>query len=126
MKTLFFVGLGGFAGSILRYTVSNWVQKAFSFFHLPLGTLAVNMLGCLIIGFMFGWSEHIKVLTTEQRLFIITGVLGSFTTFSTFGNDTLILMRNHHLAPALLNVFIHVIIGVSAVWLGFKLSALRV
>lgn len=127
MAYLVAVGLGGFVGAILRYAIAGGMQKAFPQF-LPAGTLAVNALGCFAIGFLMaiviaqsqtgqpGWMSH------SLRLFLITGILGGFTTFSAFGYETVELLREDQFPLAVLNVSANVGLGLPAVWLGGLLA----
>ena len=122
MLNLLLVGSGGFLGSVLRYLVGLGAQ------HLPVqapflyGTLAVNVLGCLLIGFLGGLAQYRDIFNPSIRLFLFTGFLGGFTTFSAFGYDTFSLGRDIDLSIALLNVFLHIALGLSAVLLGFWIS----
>jgi fluoride exporter len=88
------------------------------------GTLAVNVLGCLVIGFLGGLAEARQVLTPEGRLFLMLGFLGGFTTFSSFGYETLSLARGGEGTRALVNVALHLVLGLSAVVAGQQLSRL--
>ena len=124
MKNILIIGVGGFIGATLRYILAGFVHKIFSTTLFPVGTLGVNMLGCLLIGFLGGWSENLQVFSTEQRSFIFLGLLGSFTTFSTFGYETLALLRDHEVVFAFINVLIHVFMGLFAVWFGYSLTTI--
>lgn len=116
-KTLL-VGLGGFTGSVLRYLASGWVQNISGVVNFPYGTLAVNLAGCLIIGFLSFAADARGIFTAETRALVFIGVLGGFTTFSTFGNETLDLLRVGETFYALLNVGAHILFGIGFVWLG--------
>ena len=94
MRQIIIVGLGGFAGSILRYLVSGWVQRLADSALFPYGTLSVNVLGCLAIGLLGGWADNAELFSPSTRLFLLIGVLGGFTTFSTFGYETMALLRD--------------------------------
>lgn len=122
MDKLLWVGLGGMAGSIARYLVSGWVQEASRSLNFPYGTLAVNVLGCLIIGLLSQLAETRGVFTPEMRLLVFTGVLGGFTTFSTLNNETVNLLRENESLLAGLNVAAHLVFGLLAVWLGRVLA----
>lgn len=89
-KTLLCVGAGSFVGGIARYGLTRWVSAG-SFTHLPLGTMVVNVAGCLFIGLLYGWFERADVLSPEWRLFLTVGFCGGFTTFSTFVHENYIL-----------------------------------
>ncbi len=112
------IGAGGFAGAVLRFLVSSWVQTRSGSIVFPYGTMAVNMIGCLVIGFLTYLVETRSIFSMETRSFILIGLLGSFTTFSTFGNETLGLIRDSRLDLAALNAGSQVVIGVALVWLG--------
>lgn len=118
MINILLVGAGGFIGSVLRYLVSGWVQQASRSVDFPFGTLAVNVIGCFIIGILAQLAESRGVFTSESRLFVFTGLLGGFTTFSSFGNETLNLARDSQLMNAFANVGANLVIGLFAVWLG--------
>ncbi len=124
MTNILLVGFGGFIGSILRYLASGYVQQASKSVGFPYGTLVVNVIGCFVIGFLAQLAETRGVFTTESRLFIFIGILGGFTTFSSFGNETLNLARDSQMMSALANIGANVIIGLFAVWLGRTVSYL--
>ena len=115
---LFLVGFGGFLGSALRYIVSGYVQQSARDIGFPYGTLAVNVIGCLVIGALSALAENRGVFTTEARLFVFVGILGGFTTFSTFSNETMNFLREGDNLRALANVTTQLILGLGAVWLG--------
>jgi fluoride exporter len=114
------VGIGGFLGAVSRFFVSSRVQ-AISNSFFPLGTLAVNMLGCLLIGILFGIVDSTQLLGPYAENLLITGFLGAFTTFSTFGYETLILLRDRKIIQAFANIFIQIFVGILAVWLGYTI-----
>ena len=122
MINLALVGCGGFLGSVLRYLAGLLTQSLTGSTALPYGTLVVNVLGCLIIGFLGGLAQHRQLFSPELRLFVFTGMLGGFTTFSTFGYDTLNIARGVDLPLALLNILLHISLGLGAVSLGYWLS----
>ena len=114
------VGLGGFVGAVLRYAISSWAEDRFAR-PWPLGTLLVNVAGCLLIGAAMAWVDR-EVLGPQLRLFLVTGVLGALTTFSTFSWDTLLLARSGRFDAALVNVAANTILGLGAATLGFWLT----
>lgn len=116
------VGIGGFVGSVLRYWLSGAVYALSPSPRLPWGTLAVNVLGCFAIGLLGGLAESRGMLTATARLFLLIGVLGGFTTFSTFGYETLALLREQAVARAFLNVALQLTLGVTAAWGGLATS----
>ncbi len=119
------VGLGGFIGSALRYLISGWAQSISNTPWFPAGTLAVNVIGCLAVGILGGWADNIGLFNASTRLFILLGILGGFTTYSTFGYETLALVRDREIFAALINVIFHLIFGLGAVWLGYALSTIK-
>lgn len=92
VKSLLFSGLGGFFGTIARLLVTRYFQENYQSVF-PLGTLAVNVLGCLIIGLVYGISEQGEIFNANVRLFLTVGFCGGFTTYSSFSNDSLLLLR---------------------------------
>lgn len=113
------VGTGGFVGSVLRFTVGNLVYRIFPAATLPWGTLAVNVIGCLAIGMLGGIGDARQIAATEFRLLLFIGLLGGFTTFSAFGYETITLFRAGEPARALLNVGLHLALGLAAVGMGY-------
>jgi len=124
VTNILLVGLGGFIGSILRYLASGYVQQSTKSIDFPYGTLAVNVIGCFIIGFLAQLAETRGAFTSESRTFVFVGILGGFTTFSSFGNETLNLARDSQMLNAFANIGANVILGLLAVWLGRTVSYL--
>ncbi|MBI2757976.1 MAG: fluoride efflux transporter CrcB [Chloroflexi bacterium] len=122
MGKMFLVGAGGFVGSILRYWFSGLVQQWTQSAVFPFGTLAVNLTGSLVIGFLSQLADSRGVFTAETRALVFIGVIGGFTTFSTFGNETMNFLREGENLPAVLNVSAHIILGLGAVWLGRSIA----
>jgi fluoride exporter len=117
MLKLLLVGAGGFLGSVARALLSNFVQQL-SASQFPFGTLTVNVIGCLVIGGLSQLGEARDVFSPETRAFLFVGILGGFTTYSSFGNETINLGRSGLLVSALLNVASQMVLGLGAVWLG--------
>ena len=124
MNKLFLVGAGGFVGSILRYLVSGYIQQITKSVIFPYGTLAVNLIGCFVIGFLSQLADARGVFTPESRALVFVGFLGGFTTFSTFGNESVNLLLDAENLFALVNTALHIVVGFGAVWLGRILSYL--
>ena len=118
MINILLVGIGGAFGSISRYLLATWTQSASKSIDFPFGTLTVNLIGCFVIGFLSQLAEARGVFTSETRALVFLGVLGGFTTFSSFGNDTINLFRDGEMFNALANVGANVILGLALVWLG--------
>lgn len=124
MNKIFLVGVGGFVGSVLRYLVSGYIQQITKSALFPYGTLAVNLIGCFIIGFLSQLADTRGVFTPESRSLVFVGFLGGFTTFSTFSNESVNLLRDGESLFALVNASIHFAFGFGAVWLGRTVSYL--
>lgn len=125
METLWralIVGSGGFVGSALRFTTASWVQRWWPQSTLPIGTLTVNVVGCLVIGLIAGVADHRWELSQATWLFLVVGVLGGFTTFSAFGHEVFMLGAGGHRLHALIHVSAHLVLGVGAAWLGYGLA----
>ena len=123
MAQILFVGVGGFLGSIARYLLVGLVQSPTAG-TFPFGTLAVNVAGCTLIGGLSALVEARPFLTGDGRAFLVIGVLGGFTTFSAFGNETVNLLR--HAGPALAgaNVLANVALALGGVWVGRSVAQL--
>jgi CrcB protein len=124
MLTVLLIGSGGFIGSVCRYLVSRGMQSLFAGLSLPVGTLSVNVIGCLLVGMLGGVLETRLDLSAELQLFFFVGVLGGFTTFSAFGYETFNLLRTTHLLVAGANILAQLGLGIGAVCLGRWLARL--
>lgn len=127
MRAAFFnailVGSGGFIGALMRYGLSGLVQAAAPLSVFPWGTVAVNLLGCLLIGVVAGLVDARQLLTPEFRIFALIGVLGGFTTFSTLGYEAFTLLRDAEYLRAVIYVGTQVFVGVALVFSGYALVA---
>ena len=123
-SNLLLVGIGGFAGAVSRYVVGTLAQSSFGTSSLPAGTLTVNIIGCFVIGLLSQLAESHQLFTPQTRALIFVGFLGAFTTFSTFGNDTVSLIQSTKHAPALLYVLLHITLGFGMVWVGQLVAGL--
>jgi len=123
------VGAGGFLGAILRHLLGGWIQNLAGG-KFPWGILAVNVLGCLLIGYVMAQSlpgtlpdgNYAEPAPEPWRLFLVTGVFGALTTFSAFGLDTVSLARGELPWLAVANVAANVVLGLSAVAVGMALG----
>jgi CrcB protein len=115
------IAAGGAFGSVLRYAVQGWVQRATNG-SFPAGTLAVNVLGCILIGFLTALFTGPFLIREEYRVGLSVGILGGFTTFSTFGLETFTLMNAGQFGWASLNIILSCGLGLFAVWLGYRVG----
>lgn len=120
MEALLLIGAGGFIGAILRYLVGGWVQNGFSTF--PVGTLAVNFIGSFLLGLIMYASEYRGIFPEETRIFLTIGILGAFTTMSTFSYETFKLIEDKEFYLLALNVVGTLVLTVFAVYLGRMLA----
>lgn len=124
MDKILIIGTGGFIGAVLRYIVGNLAQLWTKAENFPAGTLIVNLIGCLVISFLSHVGENSDLITPQARSFLFVGMLGAFTTFSTFSNDTVNLFRGGQFFYSVLNVAAHIFIGLAAVWIGRQAAIL--
>lgn len=122
MRILLFIGLGSFIGGVGRYLLTIYIQNRF-LSSISYGTIAVNIIGCFLIGIVFGIAEKASI-SSEWRFFLATGILGGFTTFSSFSYETVALLREQHYWYAFFNVGVSVFLGLAATVLGILLSKL--
>jgi fluoride exporter len=120
MKIILTVGLGSFIGGIGRYLISQFVQTKFTG-AFPCGTFAVNVIGCFLIGIVFGISARGNFNPTWQ-LFLTTGILGGFTTFSAFSMETVNLIRAGQAGTAMVYVTLSLVLGIFTTFVGFSLA----
>ena len=120
--SIIYVALGGALGSASRYLLGIWTQSISKSIDFPYGTLTVNLIGCFVISFLSQLAESRGAFTSESRAFVFIGILGGFTTFSSFGNDTINLLRDGETFNALANIGANVIVGLLLVWLGRMVS----
>lgn len=120
MANLIWIAIGGGLGAVSRYLMVSAVQAAVPGFK-PVGTMAVNVLGCLLVGMVMAWVVRINEIGSPLHFFLVTGILGGFTTFSAFGYETVSLLEERQLAGAFWNVAGNLGLGLPAVLLGLKL-----
>jgi CrcB protein len=121
IKTLLLVGSGGFLGSVSRFLASRYMQENFPT-AFPFGTFLVNVTGCFLIGLIYGLSERSALLTPGWKMFLAVGFCGGFTTFSTFANENLALLRDGEFYYFFLYTGLSVFLGITATFLGVLLT----
>jgi CrcB protein len=121
IKTLLLIGSGGFLGSISRFLASRFMQNNFTS-TFPIGTFVVNITGCLLIGLIYGFSERSSLLTPGWKMFLAVGFCGGFTTFSTFANENLALLRDGDFFHFMLYTGLSVFLGIAATFSGVLIT----
>ena len=120
MRQLLFIGLGGFIGTIARYLLSKLINSSFST-PFPYGTLAVNIIGSILIGLLYGYFESKNIINSELKLFLTVGICGGFTTFSTFAHENFILLRDGNILLFAIYTTLSITLGIAAILLGYWL-----
>ncbi len=123
MSALLAVALGGALGAVARYQLSLWVHARWPT-AFPTGTLVVNLVGCLALGVLAGAVDGRAAMSPAARLFLGVGLLGAFTTFSTFELETLLALERGHAGVAVTYVAVSVLVGLAAVWMGVRVGRL--
>lgn len=117
-KEIFVVALGGSVGSVARLLLSRWVQIIIPFEQLPWGIIAVNIIGCFFIGLVYGVFELKLLLNPLWRTGLVIGILGGFTTFSSFAIDTVVFLQKGAYMTAISNIFLSVVLCLFATLVG--------
>ena len=120
MNKIILIGLGGLIGTLLRYGLSGLVARNYGE-TFPWGTMVVNILGCFLAGAMFNLTQERFLVNPTVRTVILIGLLGGFTTFSSFGLQTFTLLRDGEFSLAILNVAVSNVLGLLMVWAGYGL-----
>jgi CrcB protein len=121
IKTLLLIGTGGFLGSISRYLASRFMQSNFPS-AFPFGTFFVNLTGCLLIGLIYGISEKSSLFNSGWKIFLTAGFCGGFTTFSTFANENLAMLRDGDFFHFFLYTGLSVFLGIGATFIGVLMT----
>ena len=124
MGNIIWIGMGGFVGAVMRYLISGYIQNITRAAGFPYGTLTVNVVGSFIIGLVFYYLETNSSIDPQTRVFVLVGVLGAFTTFSTFSIETFDLFQGGQIVRAFVNLGAHGLLGLLAVWSGRALPVL--
>ena len=117
MKSLLLVFLGGGLGSVIRFSLSKWISSLHNH-HFPWGTLVVNVVACLVLGWIIGLADHKHIISPSARLFWTVGFCGGFSTFSTFSSETLELIQSGLTASLVLYIAGSVLLCVAATYAG--------
>lgn len=120
IKTIFYVGIGGAIGSILRYLTAVFIGR-FTHGAFPMATFAANMIGCFLMGILFGWLEKNNALDSPLKWLLMTGFCGGYTTFSAFGLENIQLWQQQHAFWMITYTSMSVLLGFLCVWLGMWL-----
>lgn len=118
------IAIGGAIGACLRFAVGEWMLHLFGR-AFPFGTLLVNILGSFVIGLLYGLLITEQIAPNPWRIFIGIGVLGAFTTFSTFSMDTVLLLQQGDWQKAIANVVLNLVLCLTLAWLGLKLGSMK-
>ena len=121
IKTLLLVGAGGFLGSVSRFLASRLIQSNLPS-AFPFGTFFVNITGCLLIGLIYGFSDRTSLLTPGWKMFLAAGFCGGFTTFSTFANENLALLRDGNFFHFAIYTGLSVFLGITATFFGVLIT----
>lgn len=121
MSKLALIAASGALGTLCRYGVGVWTHRLFDG-DFPLGTLLVNLVGCLLLGLMMYLSLSAEVVQRQIYMALSVGFLGAFTTYSTFAYDTVRYLGQGDLSRAVMNVMANLVLGCLAVLLGFALA----
>lgn len=121
LKSALIVGLGGFLGGAIRFLSTNLIHKYFVT-NYPLGTMIINIIGCLLIGFFLGIFEKGHIISANLRLFLTVGFCGGFTTFSTFSHDTINLLNEAQIFLVMTYIGLSIFIGIIFTYVGKYLS----
>ena len=120
IKAILFVGIGSSLGGIVRYLISRYLMNMTGS-SFPIGTLIVNLLGCLIIGLLYGLFDRGNLMNTNLRLFLTVGFCGGFTTFSTFMGDNFQLVKEGNFLLGSIYLSASIILGYLFLYLGYSL-----
>jgi CrcB protein len=120
IRSVLYVAIGSLIGGVARFLMQQYVQKKF-FSAFPYGTLSVNLLGCFIIGMVYGLSNKGDILSPQARIFLATGICGGFTTFSSFIYENYSMLQDGEILNTFTYTFASLLVGLVATFLGILL-----
>lgn len=121
MKELIVVFIGSGLGGLSRFWLGKWINSLHNH-YFPFGTLVVNFVACLVLGFVIGLADHKQILSPTARLFLAVGFCGGFSTFSTFSSETLTLFQQGHNISLVLYILASVLLCVTATFGGLFIA----
>lgn len=121
IKTLLLIGSGGFIGSVSRFLASRFMQNHFPS-AFPFGTFFVNITGCFLVGLFYGLSERGTLFSAGWKMFLTVGFCGGFTTFSTFANENLAMLRDGDFFHFMIYTASSILLGIGATFLGVVIT----
>ncbi len=124
MQQLIYIGIAGFCGSVSRYLVAGWASSLLSLGRFPIGTMTVNVIGSLLLGFIYTLSIDRLAIHPDLKLAITVGFLGSFTTFSTFSLETFNLFKEGDVYLSLMNILMNLFFSIASVLIGITAAKL--
>ena len=122
LKSILFVGIGSFAGGVLRYIISYLMKNVSSYQTFPWATLIANLVGCFLIGIIFAIFSKYSNTNNPLYLLLATGFCGGFTTFSTFANESLQMIQSGNILGFVSYTLTSIILGIILVWLGYIIA----
>ncbi|HPH86272.1 MAG TPA: fluoride efflux transporter CrcB [Ferruginibacter sp.] len=122
IKNVLIIGAGGFIGTVLRYLTTLFFTKQFPGLLFPLGTWMVNIIGCLVIGIVFGLSQRFMFHDSPWRMFLTIGICGGYTTFSAFAYENILLLQQSDYTTFALYAISSFVLCLLAVWIGLSLT----
>ncbi|HLG19212.1 MAG TPA: fluoride efflux transporter CrcB [Bdellovibrionota bacterium] len=122
MEKALWAGVGGFIGSAARYVMGGYIARLTQNLPFPVETLVINVVGCSLLGFLAGLAEFRGMFSAEARVFLFIGILGGFTTFSTFGYETVQLVRDGQQGWGWMNIALQIVLGIGSTWIGLTFS----
>lgn len=123
MEKILFIGSGGFIGAVMRYWISGWVYEKWGTAY-PYGTFVVNIAGAFLLGLIMSATEEHLVLPAHIKMAVTVGILGAFTTFSTFCYESMMLIQEGNVLRAFLNIAVSLLVGLVFVFVGIKAGKL--